>query len=56
MMPEMDGFELVARLQENPQWRTIPVVVLTAKDITQADRQLLNNHVISIFEKGAYLG
>ncbi|RKZ75520.1 MAG: hybrid sensor histidine kinase/response regulator [Candidatus Parabeggiatoa sp. nov. 1] len=54
MMPEMDGFELVARLQENPQWRTIPVVVLTAKDITQADRQLLNNHVISIFEKGAY--
>jgi len=54
MMPEMDGFELVTRLQENPQWRTIPVVVLTAKDITQADRQVLNNHVTSIFEKGAY--
>lgn len=30
MMPELDGFELMDRLQANPQWHTIPVIFLTA--------------------------
>ena len=33
-MPEMDGFEFVAELQQNADWRSIPIVVLTAKDLT----------------------
>jgi CheY-like chemotaxis protein len=39
MMPEMDGFELVAALQANAAWRAIPVVVVTALDLTAEDRQ-----------------
>jgi len=54
MMPEMDGFEFITRLRENPDWRDIPVVVLTAKDMTQEDRQLLNSRVQKIFQKGNY--
>ena len=54
MMPEMDGFEFAHRLRERPEWRRIPVVVLTARDITPQDRQRLNGDVEKIIEKGAW--
>ncbi len=54
MMPQMDGFEFAHRLRERPEWRDIPVVVLTAKDITDEDRQRLNGHVQNILQKGAW--
>lgn len=54
MMPEMDGFELVHQLRQNEQWRSIPVIILTAKSITPEDRQKLNGEVSKIFEKGSY--
>jgi CheY-like chemotaxis protein len=54
MMPEMDGFELVHQLRQHEQWRAIPIVILTAKDITSEDQQKLNGSVIKIFEKGSY--
>jgi PAS domain S-box-containing protein len=54
MMPEMDGFEFAHRLRQNPEWRDIPIIVLTAKDITDDDRQRLNGHVATILQKGAY--
>ncbi|MCP4702412.1 MAG: response regulator [Gammaproteobacteria bacterium] len=54
MMPEMDGFEFVNRLREEPAWRTLPVVVLTAKDITLEDRVRLDERVQNIFQKGAF--
>jgi hypothetical protein len=54
LMPEMDGFELIARLHEHPNWRSIPVVVLTAKDMTQAECNLLTDRVDRIFQKGGY--
>jgi PAS domain S-box-containing protein len=53
MMPEMDGFEFTSRLQQNPEWRTIPIVVLTAKDITPEDRLRLNGYVEQVVQKGA---
>jgi len=31
MMPEMNGWDVFAKLKENPEWRKIPVVFLTAK-------------------------
>ena len=37
MMPEMDGFEFVVEMQRNEAWRTIPIVVITAKDLTAED-------------------
>jgi len=54
MMPEMDGFEFVARLRENAKWRFIPIVVLTAKEMTVEERKLLNHGVERIFQKGHY--
>jgi DNA-binding response OmpR family regulator len=54
MMPEMDGFELIHELRQQEQLRSLPVVVLTAKDLTQLDRQRLQGHVNRIFQKGSY--
>ena len=54
MMPEMDGFELVHRLKQTKKLSSIPVVILTAKTITDRDRQKLHGGVSKIFEKGSY--
>ena len=54
MMPEMDGFEFVAALQLHPTWQQIPVLIVTAKDITADDRLRLNGHAERIMQKGAY--
>jgi signal transduction histidine kinase/DNA-binding response OmpR family regulator len=54
MMPEMDGFEFVAELRRSEAGRRIPVVVVTAKDITAEDRKRLNGQVRRIFNKGSF--
>ncbi len=53
MMPQMDGFELLAELQKSPEWRTIPVMVLTAMTISPADSTRLNGAVEQILAKSA---
>jgi signal transduction histidine kinase/DNA-binding response OmpR family regulator len=54
MMPEMDGFELVAALQANPAWRDIPVVVVTALDLTAEDHRRLNGGVERVLSKNSF--
>lgn len=54
MMPDMDGFGFVAELRKHEIWHTLPVVILTAKDITLEDRIQLNGHVERIVQKGIY--
>jgi CheY-like chemotaxis protein len=54
MMPEMDGFAFLAELRADPAQRAIPVIVITAKDLTADERQRLNGTVERILEKGAY--
>jgi CheY-like chemotaxis protein len=51
MMPEMDGFEFAARVRRRSEWRLIPIVVLTAHDLKDADRQRLNGYVETILQK-----
>jgi CheY-like chemotaxis protein len=41
MLPEMDGCQLLTTLRGNPKWREIPVIVITALDLTAADRKQL---------------
>jgi len=54
MMPVMDGFEVLAELRQNENWRTIPVVVITAMDLSPEDRRRLAGLTQRIVEKGAY--
>jgi len=54
MMPEMDGFQLVAALQSEARWRDIPVIVLTAMDLSAADRARLNSGVESVLVKNTF--
>jgi PAS domain S-box-containing protein len=54
MMPKMDGFEFVEELRQHEDWRSIPIVVVTAKDLTAEDRLRLNGYVEKILRKGAY--
>ncbi len=54
MMPEMDGFEFSHELRQNPRWRDIPILVVTAKDLTDDDRRRLNGQVLGVLQKGAY--
>jgi CheY-like chemotaxis protein len=54
MMPEMDGFEVVEALRQHETWSRIPVVVVTAKQLTSADQERLNNSVQEIIRKGSH--
>ncbi|MBI5033148.1 MAG: response regulator [Chloroflexi bacterium] len=54
MMPEMDGFEFSHELRKNPTWHDIPIIVVTAKDLTNEDRQRLSGYVDRLIQKGEY--
>jgi signal transduction histidine kinase/DNA-binding response OmpR family regulator len=51
MMPEMDGFEFLDEMRQRAEWRDIPVLVVTAKDLTAEDRARLNGGVERILQK-----
>jgi CheY-like chemotaxis protein len=51
MMPEVNGFDVVAALSERPETARIPILVVTAKQITAEDRTRLNGSVTTIMEK-----
>jgi CheY-like chemotaxis protein len=53
MMPEMDGFQFIIALRET-EWRSIPIVVVTAMELTLEERQQLNGSVERILQKSAY--
>jgi CheY-like chemotaxis protein len=54
MMPVMDGFGFLAELRTKPEWQQIPVIVITAKDLTTDDRDRLAGNVEAVLEKNAY--
>ena len=52
MMPQMDGFEFLTRLRRDEATRDIPVVVITAKELTSEDLRLLKGAVQKVLAKG----
>lgn len=54
MMPEMDGFQFLDNIRRIEQYRTIPIIVVTAKELTQEDRQRMSGHVNQVLQKGEY--
>jgi CheY-like chemotaxis protein len=54
MMPEMDGFEFVTEFRRHEAWRAIPIVVITARDLSRDDHERLNGYVQKILQKGTH--
>jgi signal transduction histidine kinase/CheY-like chemotaxis protein len=54
MMPEMDGFEFIAEVHRHKEWQSIPVIVVTARELTAEDRNRLNGYVERVLQKGSY--
>lgn len=52
-MPGIDGFGLVEELKLDPRTKDIPVVVISAKDITAEERRRLNGHIEAVYQKGS---
>ncbi|HXG37548.1 MAG TPA: response regulator [Bacteroidota bacterium] len=53
VMPEMDGFGVVRELQQHPEWKKIPVVILSGKDLTETEWKQLNTHISDFVKKGS---
>jgi PAS domain S-box-containing protein len=51
MMPVMDGFEFLTQLRSLPKGRDVPVIVLTAKDLSDDEKLILNGNVEHVFSK-----
>ena len=51
VMPEMDGFEFVAELRSRPDWRKLPVLVVTAMELSEEDHRRLNGEVERVIRK-----
>ncbi|HSD84870.1 MAG TPA: GAF domain-containing protein, partial [Anaerolineae bacterium] len=54
MMPEVDGFAVLDNIKSNPATHNIPVIVVTAKEITAEDRERLNGHMAALYNKGMF--
>jgi threonine synthase len=55
MMPEMDGFAVMEKLQSNPETADIPVIVVTAKELTNAEKERLQGHIQKLMQKGDFM-
>jgi len=51
MMPDLSGFGVIEKLQKNPETMKLPVIIVTAKDLTKEDKNCLNGNVASILSK-----
>ena len=55
MMPEVDGFGVLDALKANPQTAQIPVVVVTAKELSPAEKQRLHGQIHALMQKGEFM-
>jgi CheY-like chemotaxis protein len=55
LMPDMEGFAVLAEMRKRDDYRQIPVVVITAKDLTQEERERLRGQTEKILEKGSFV-
>ena len=53
MMPEMDGFEFAEEFRRNEEWRDTPIIVVTAKTLTEEDRNRLEGWAEAFYPKGS---
>lgn len=56
MMPRVTGFDVVEALRGDEVTRSIPIMVLTSKELTKADKKALSGHVAAIFQRNSLAG
>ncbi len=54
MMPGMDGFETAEKLKQQPRTREIPIIVVSAKELTMGDRMRLVGHIEKCVSKASF--
>jgi CheY-like chemotaxis protein len=54
MMPEMDGFQFLDKLYSTEEWRTIPVIVVTAHELEPEQETFLNQRTQRVIHKTAF--
>src|SRR3972149_1109129 len=54
MMPDIDGFTVLDNIKSNRATRDIPVIIVTAKEITEEDRNRLEGKTLALFNKGMF--
>lgn len=55
MMPEMDGYGVMDALQADPSTSEIPIIVITAKELTTAEKERLSGHIQTLMQKGDFM-
>jgi threonine synthase len=55
MMPELDGFSVLDAMQAKPETADIPVIVVTAKELTQEEKNSLKGRIQSLMQKGDFM-
>ena len=50
-MPDVDGFEVIDRLKKDPKTEKIPIIIMTAKDLSEEQKEMLLNKVNSLILK-----
>jgi len=56
MMPKLDGFGVIEQLRANPELRNIPIIVISAKELTDEEAQLLRETVAFVMKKQGFNG
>ena len=54
VMPGMDGFEFLNQLRNNPRWQNIPVLIVTGKELTDAELSVLHNNAVNVLNKASF--
>jgi threonine synthase len=55
MMPDIDGFSVINALKSDPSTADIPIIVLTAKELTVQERERLSGQIESLLQKGSFM-
>ena len=55
MMPEVDGFAVIEQVKSDPELSTIPIVVVSAKELSVSEREYLSGQIDMILQKGSFI-
>lgn len=55
MMPEMDGFAVMEALKSDPNTAEIPIIVITAKELSAGEKERLRGHIQTLMQKGDFM-